>query len=146
MWSLSRPAPVRAVKHVVDGTSRTWFAIERAAYVGMGDNGVGLSCASLWFNNWQAVSGISYPGSGPSLSGSGGLFVFATQVSPNYGINPCPPGRFCPLWPLWYASSFHPGGAHALNADGSVQFVNDSVDQRIIDSMTSIAALDNTGQ
>jgi prepilin-type N-terminal cleavage/methylation domain-containing protein len=147
-WGLNLAPSPKGLKHCIDGTSRSWFACERVAYVPYDFFFAAYTSNSHWFNNWQIISGNGLPGSGPPLPGTEPAFnfIFSTIISPTYGVNPCPPGAKCPLWPQYYASSFHPGGTHALNADGSVQFVNDSVDQRVLDSLTTIDALDNVGQ
>lgn len=147
-WGFNLPPSPKGLKHCVDGTSRSWFAAERVAYVAYDFGFAAYTSNSHWFSNWQIGSGNGFDGSGPALPGTNTTFnfIFSTFICPTYGVNPCPPGAKCPLWPQYYASSFHPGGTHALNADGSVQFVNDSVDQRVLDSLTTIDALDNVGQ
>jgi prepilin-type N-terminal cleavage/methylation domain-containing protein len=142
------PTP-QSARTAVDGLSRTLFAIERVAHVVNGtDLGTGYTGGSHWFNSLPAWTGWGYTGNqnGPVQPQSTIKFDFGTVICPQWGINP---GRKVigpvPLWPQHYGSSFHPGGTHALNADGSTQFVSESISQVLLNAMCSTDLLDNIG-
>lgn len=65
-------------------------------------------------------------------------------LSPEFGINPQKPGELSNRVDR-SASSFHPGGVNGLLADGSVHFLSDSIDQSVLNALTTIAVGDQVG-
>ena len=146
---IDKPPTPRGVRHCIDGTFRSLFAIERVAYIAFGNEGAySWTAVSPWFMNYPVSSGTTWGvanGAGPLLPGTADIYCFSTAICPDYGINPVPAGKFNILWPTYYASSFHPAGANALHADGSVVFLPDSIDLRLLQAMTTIDCGDDTG-
>jgi type II secretory pathway pseudopilin PulG len=148
--TLTPPTPPVGVRNAPDGTAKSLFGIERISRVAVGTTGgtANTTRFSTWYNGlpiWHAW-GFTANG-GPLLPDTTTqVFVHATAICPQWGINPAAPGQPVPLWPLHYGSSFHPGGTHGLMADGSTQFLNESIDQNLLNAMCSIDLNDDTRQ
>jgi prepilin-type N-terminal cleavage/methylation domain-containing protein len=146
---LTPPPPAVGIRNAPDGTAKSLFAIERISRVINGTNaGTGWTGWSCWFSGQPIWIAWSYlpPATIPVLPGSTQTFTGATAICPQWGINPAAPGQPVPLWPQHYASSFHPGGTHGLLADGSTQFLNESIDQNLLNALCSIDLNDDTRQ
>jgi prepilin-type processing-associated H-X9-DG protein len=140
-------APTRKTKDVADGLSHTTYALEIRAKVyninaGQANEVVdGVTygtCYTTWFNN-MPVYYIAYQDYDYFNSASP-WFIGAITI-PKFGINvPLRRGAALSQWPPFITSgSYHPGGAHALMADGSVQFISESVDLNALKAMTTIS-------
>jgi len=152
-WEGKDPPPQSSIKTATDGTSRTLFAIERVAYVAQGTEGATTgneTYVSYWFTDLPPVIwAIGYRvanAAGPLLPQTQNTWSTAPVVSPQWGINPGKKGGPIPLYAMHYASSFHPGGTHGLNADGSTQYLSESISQTILNALTTQDLLDNTGE
>jgi prepilin-type processing-associated H-X9-DG protein len=146
------PPPQSSVKTASDGTSKTLFALERDAYVATGVNGAttgNYTLASFWFTDlppviWRITYGIGN-GAGPLLTGTQEIWFGGTGICPQWGINPNRQKIPTALYGFHYSSSFHPGGANGLLADGSVQFMSENTDQSVINAMSTQDLSDNVG-
>jgi prepilin-type processing-associated H-X9-DG protein len=129
-WAGTAPTPKqRPLKSFVDGTAKTIFAVERKAAQWASNFWMG----STWFNSTQ----LSFTGNWIA----GDVLVNAPVVTLLYGINP--PASFVlagpqPLYAYHWSASFHPGGVNALMTDGSVQFLQNSIDKQLLWSSVSI--------
>jgi len=145
------PPPVASAKTASDGLSKTLFAIERDAYVARGVVGAtsgNYTLGSFWFTDlppviWIITYGVGN-GAAPLLSGTQEMQFGGTGICPQWGINPNPTKNPTSLYGFHYASSFHPGTAQGLNADGSVQTLSNSIDQRILNAMSTLDLGDDT--
>jgi prepilin-type N-terminal cleavage/methylation domain-containing protein len=147
--NLGPPTPPVAIRNAPDGTAKSLFAIERISRVINGTNtGAGWTGWSMWFTGQPIWIAWTYgpPATGPMLPTSSQTFTGATAVCPQWGINPAAPGQPVPLWPQHYGSSYHPGGTHGLLADGSTQFMTESIDQNVLNALCSIDLNDDTRQ
>jgi hypothetical protein len=149
----------------VDGTANTIYSLEVRAKTpyDLGETGAisepgwGRPCYSTWWLNAMPryIVYLSCFGSDTATPWFNGPYTV-----PRYGINLGLPPRV--MWPtrnpatgatnFWgwptqvNAGSYHPGGCHALNADGSVQFVDQNIDFEILKARISTAraeAIDN---
>jgi prepilin-type N-terminal cleavage/methylation domain-containing protein len=150
---LGQPPAQASIKTATDGTSRTLFAIERVAYVAQGTEGAtsgNETYVSYWFTDLPPVIwAIGYRvgnAAGPLLPQTQDTWSTAPAICPQWGINPGKKGGPIPLYAMHYASSFHPGGTHGLNADGSTQYLSESISQTVLNALTTQDLLDNTGQ
>jgi prepilin-type N-terminal cleavage/methylation domain-containing protein/prepilin-type processing-associated H-X9-DG protein len=139
------PEP-RSLKHCVDGTSHSLFALERTAFAGVDEGSIVFTAGSPYFLGFDPeTAGGAAGGAGPLFAGTTMFLICATTACPMYGINPVRNADLPKIWPLLYSSSFHPSGANGLYADGSATFLSDSIDQKTLDALTTIDLLDNVG-
>jgi prepilin-type processing-associated H-X9-DG protein len=129
------------MKHVSDGTTHTLFALERTSHSFGGIKNYRYTVGAPWFTG--APYGIITSSIGWNLAvnlveDGENFYVAAPALSPQYGVNPRGSllGNFLATRS---ARSFHPGGANGLMADGSVHFLSESVDQRILNGLTTLA-------
>jgi prepilin-type processing-associated H-X9-DG protein len=123
-WAGTAPTPKqRPLKAFVDGTSKTIFAVERRSAQWASNFWMG----STWFVSRQISS------TGNWIAGD--VLVNAPVVTLLYGINP-PVSNINsgtqPLYAYHWSASFHPGGVNALMTDGSVQFIQNSIDKQLL--------------
>jgi len=124
------------IKDVVDGTSKTCFALERRCF----ESWHGTSTfTQSWFQGASNMPGSWVIGGGPRVYGGDSLLVGSAVIAPYMGINPVIATNN-PNQP-WArtTSSFHSGGVHALLCDGSVHFVLDSINMDVFRAATTIA-------
>ncbi|HVJ83118.1 MAG TPA: DUF1559 domain-containing protein [Planctomycetia bacterium] len=148
----NQPPRMVGMRQVTDGASKSLFAMERIARQALGaesqSSSTRFTCGAPWYTGAPAYSacGCYYSNFPANLLPEGQLqyLEWPVSLSPESGINPVAPGK-ASYFGQTSASSFHPGGASALLADGSVQFLSDSLDQRILDAMTTIAQGDDVG-
>ncbi len=81
--------------------------------------------------------GMGFLGGTPLLSNTTYGSMHATMISPLLGINPTG-SQMTIAWPAYYASSMHAGGTTGLLADGSVQFLSESIDQKVLNALTTM--------
>jgi len=129
-------------KDVSDGLSKTFIVMEKQA-VAIENDAPNTKNSQSWFG-----TPLFY--NQGSRANAASPWMMTPHIMPEIGgINP-------PFYPTqsfdfnvidsWsYAASFHPGGVNALLGDGSVQFVNQSVDRRVLRSQLTRAKGDNTG-
>jgi prepilin-type N-terminal cleavage/methylation domain-containing protein/prepilin-type processing-associated H-X9-DG protein len=134
----------RPLKAFSDGTSSTIFAMERKSmqYYNASATGTGLWAGSTWFTCLRIYTVITWN------QPQAGTYYAAPVLMPLYGINPLGSERTSglqPFWPTWFSASFHPGGVNALMADGSVQFLSNSLDKNTLWSRTTPGKGDNLG-
>ena len=150
--ALQPPSPV-AMKHVVDGTSKTLYALERIArFVTGSPNSLPanrFTMGTMWYNGAPPGSSCGcFATSGNPANmlplGLLGYLELPPLVSPEFGVNPQNPGEPSSLVQR-SASSYHPAGVNGLLADGSVHFFSDSIDQRVLNALTTIAVGDDAG-
>jgi len=104
-------------QNVADGTSNTLLVSESFC-----DNDTAAK-------NWYALQGNLYcPNSQCYL---GKHWAFGNLITTAYGIN-----RRQGLWASG-VDSFHVGGAQALLADGSVRFLSENMDQKMLENITT---------
>jgi prepilin-type N-terminal cleavage/methylation domain-containing protein len=132
-----------------DGTTNTWFALEvRAKVPGPpGANGG----APLFPPGWGSPSYVSWSANLPrgligtcdwNIAASNDIWFSGPITRPFYGINSVIPDSpaWSGIWPVdRSAGSYHPGGCHSLNADGSVVFVSQNMDYLLLRAKCSIA-------
>ena len=151
--SLQPPPPV-SMKNVADGMSKSLFAIERIARVAWGGASwapaIRTTQGSPWYTGAPPYSSCgcystSIPVENRLPIATQSFVETPTSLSPEFGINPQRPGE--PSTRVHRsASSFHPGGVNGLLADGSVHFFSDSINQRVLNALTTIAVGDQVGQ
>ena len=147
----------RNTRDFVDGTSGTFYAMEVRAKVPLitgvqnQEDGFWAEPAyPLWFINfsWSWVAYQDYYYFNPVDP-----WFYSPITTPRYGINlaigpPVAATAILPgtastvggLWPPYKnAGSYHPGGCHALNADGSVDFIGTTIDLGVLFAKTTIA-------
>jgi prepilin-type processing-associated H-X9-DG protein len=138
-----QPPPSVSMKHVSDGTTHTLFALERTSHSLGGSPSFRYSVGAPWFTGapYETVMGSFAWDLAVNLAEDGkNFYVAAPALSPQYGVNPQFRGSpLAKFFPTRSASSFHPGGANGLMADGSVHFLSESVDQRILNGLTTLA-------
>jgi len=143
------PTP-QSPRSATDGLAKTLYSMERIAAVINGTTSAPASAytaVSHWFNSIPIWTGWTYGtgnGATPVRTGSGQIYQFGTVICPQWGINPGHGDGPVPIWPMLYASSYHPGGANALLADGSVQYLSESTSQNILNAMCSNNLTDDT--
>lgn len=100
-----------SIRHITDGTSKTLLVGEIIAHTVIDHSG------AFWmsWNIGDTRNGINNP-------------IRIPAVTPFDGAN----GGF---------ASFHPGGCHFAFADGSAQFINESIAQEVLRSMTTRAGI-----
>jgi len=131
---------------IADGTSRTLFALEvrsKVKYNESSDTNGGVGVVSTWFVNtplsWIVYADCAY-------FDAAAPYFYAPITMPIYGLN-LVLQKPNPLWPLWIgAGSYHPGGANGLKYDGSVDFISNNQDFRVLAASISIATGETTGQ
>ena len=106
------------VADVRDGTSNTIAMAERTYDVYNGP------CSAWGYRAWVMV--------GVDVGDGYGINVWANAAYGDESI----PGRLL-TWAS--AGSLHPGGAHVLLADGSVEFVNENTDTVILEKLSAMA-------
>jgi len=125
-------------KDVVDGLTKTFVVMEKQAIALEPD---GTLNSQTWFNTipWWTLG---------TIINATPWWMTPTILPETWGINP----KFFPTQdyyynvPTWdYSASFHPGGVNALLGDGSVQFVSQSVDRRVLRNSLTRAKGDNAG-
>jgi prepilin-type N-terminal cleavage/methylation domain-containing protein len=139
MWGLPGSDKTK-LKDIADGTSKTFAVMEKQ---GMAIEPDGTKNSQSW------VSAIEWWTLGRYFTGNEVVWQMSPIIMPEeWGINP----RFFPnqyyyyVMGTWnYAASFHPGGVNGLLTDGSIQFVGNSIDRRVLRSYLSKAKNDNTG-
>ena len=131
------------LKKVSDGTSKTLYNLETRAFR-RGGGTPGYTAANPWFSAFPVwnLAGYAAPTTSPALWGTGLLLGGAT-LSPSFGINPVGVGQVSSIYPNLYSSSFHPGGAYGLMADGSAQFLSGSISQPVLNSLSTQNGSDN---
>lgn len=121
------------IQHITDGSSNTLLLGEVTG--GIAENQDGLQHAGYsWITHalQSADQGINGPGSAPG----GNTAIFGTSGE-----------RFSPeMYRKTGFSSYHVGGAHFGMADGSVQYLQEDVDQLVLLRMASRALGEVTGQ
>jgi prepilin-type N-terminal cleavage/methylation domain-containing protein len=139
MWGLPGSDKVK-LGHVIDGPTKTFFAMEKQAMAVERD---GTKNSQSW------ISPIAWWTLGQKFTAAPNS---PWQMMPNimaeeWGINPTwfPSQNYYYIVGTWnYAASFHPGGVHGLLTDGSVQFVGNSMDRRVLRTMLTRGKNDNT--
>jgi prepilin-type N-terminal cleavage/methylation domain-containing protein len=158
---------VQSASRFADGTANTIFSLEIRAKTpcnpveagAVTEPGWGRPAYSMWWLNSMpryiiytdcATSELSTP------------WFYGPYSVPRYGINVAfPPKVAYPTanpatgaagfwgWPTYInTGSYHPGGCHALNTDGSVAFVNQNIGFDVLSARISIGRqenLDNIG-
>jgi len=140
----------RKTKDVADGLSHTLYGLEIRAKVYYKTNagpvlnetvdGVSESVVyATWFTSMPSAYLIAYQ-DWDYADANEPWFTSAITI-PKFGINiPLRAGPALSQWPPSInAGSYHPGGAHGLMCDGSVQFISENVDLKALKAMTSIA-------
>jgi prepilin-type N-terminal cleavage/methylation domain-containing protein/prepilin-type processing-associated H-X9-DG protein len=111
-------ATPRTLSEIRDGTSKTIAVVEDMHWRGGNTDpfDFGVNDVSSWMPSLSAVTTLRNP-----LNNTNPTWQLGTGERRNSG---------------W--SSFHPGGAHAMYADGSVQFFNESIDHIVRYSLATI--------
>jgi prepilin-type N-terminal cleavage/methylation domain-containing protein/prepilin-type processing-associated H-X9-DG protein len=132
------------VKTVSDGLSKTFMFGETSRFVGMADTFVLTWAQTAWFGTADGFSILSCMGySVPRINGRPSKVSTAPPCIPN-------PGG-CIDWIKDYPAnhpsgsefgeygfrSMHPGGVNIVMADGSVQFVGNSIDRFVFGAMST---------
>ena len=150
------PVPV---SRILDGTSNTMFSLEVRAR-GPATNvlggaqrwGVdwGMPAFPLWWLNlsplWRAACGCDL------IQTPAAAWFYPPLVRPAFGLNTQYPPQVTGNFPGGGArilqqqgaprtspGSYHPGGAHVLMSDGSVQFLNQNIDTTAFNALISMA-------
>ena len=150
-WSPS-PAPVSHEvvkdKSVVDGTSKTFYALELRSLMKYldtnppGDVNFAVGTVPLWFLN-SPLYYVVYA-SCPYFDAASPYF-YGPFAFPRYGINLIPSKPNTTLWPSFISTgSYHPGGINALRYDGSVDFVSNNINFGVLAAAISLS-LQETG-
>lgn len=134
---------------VIDGASKTIFAIEHWSFTPWARSGSQDSGTAPWYTGMTLDSYYYYTNADtPPFPQTRATLTIFPACSLTYGINPYDPtregftkgGQSRPaLDPREFAGSFHGGGAQAVLADGSVRFISDSVDLPVLYAGTTIA-------
>ena len=111
-------ATPRMLSDIRDGTSKTIAVAEDMHWRGgnVDPFDYGANDVSSWPSSIAAVTNLRHP-------------INNTNLSWQQGVG----DRRCSGW-----SSFHPGGAHAMYADGSVQFFSETLDHIVRYSLATI--------
>jgi hypothetical protein len=114
-------------KKVLDGTSKTLMLGETTGHRGkdLGGNDVAIEFNWITRNVQSVDEGINGPFTIPGGRNPGLLMGASGQ------------NRHEELTDQFGFSSFHPGGAHFALGDASVQFLNEDIDQTVLDEMAS---------
>ena len=122
-WSKTRPADVS------DGLSKTLIMGERVYELRVWTRGANFN-----------------PGSPPRVcvASSKNIRYPINADTDEYCYNNCPNGRTCLFNDLQFGSR-HPGGANFLLGDGSVRFVEDSIELEIYYDLTTVAGGETAG-
>jgi len=117
-------------RKITDGTSHTMMAGEVTGAWG-GASPTGNAWISHMWISWNCqdtADGINGFGSVPGGRND--------AVDPFDGDGDCP-NRHCEYFNESGFSSFHPGGAHFAYADGSVHFLQETIDQNLLGVLTT---------
>jgi hypothetical protein len=145
---------------IKDGTSNTWFGLEVRSKVpgpsqgqsaGVFGMAWGTPAYVTWFLNYP-IGLIGYEDC--CYANSNSPWFVGAVTSPQFGLNAIIPDSpitgWNGVWPTFRtAGSFHPGGANALNADGSVLFISQNIDFVVLRARCSLnqgEVLDSTGK
>lgn len=122
----------RRFADVADGTSNTVALSETIS----GPNGSN-DARGRWWNDWGCqYSHNRTPNS--TLPDQVGYWVVSTMCDPTKA--PCDGGSPCWSTENYAARSLHPGGVQVVLADGSVQFISDSIKLSIWQGLGSISS------
>ena len=102
---------------ITDGTSSTIMLGEMQRLLGVDHNGNGTICEEWSLDGW-AVGGQ------------------ATGFNTDWGLDPLNPGGINNLY-FESAGSDHPGGAHIATCDGSVRYLSEDIDDRVLNYLGS---------
>jgi len=134
------PTPAqRPIKAYADGLSKTIFAMERKSAHYYNTSGTTpIWDAATWYSPMPLWNTGQWIG--------GDIYATGPVLAPLYGINP---GNSIlttgvqSLYPHHWSASFHPGGVNGLLADGSVQFLSNSMDKTNLWNMITVAQGDS---
>jgi hypothetical protein len=115
------------IRQIIDGTSNTLLLGETTGHEGRDANGNLVAIEFTWLTRTcQSVD-----------EGINGPFSIPGGRSPSLLMGVSGQNRHEELTDQFGFSSFHPGGAHFAKADASVHFLNDDIDQRLLEMMAS---------
>jgi prepilin-type N-terminal cleavage/methylation domain-containing protein/prepilin-type processing-associated H-X9-DG protein len=118
------------IQKITDGSSHTLMVGEVTGGWGVHPSSGRAWISHMWitWNCQDTADGINGFGSVP-----GGR---SDALDPFDGDGDCP-GRHCEYFNESGFSSFHPGGAHFAYADGSVHFLEETIDQNLLGVLTT---------
>jgi hypothetical protein len=126
------PGSKTKISEVIDGTSNTILIAETRE-----------TAASVWIDGSSATVAARWlsldPMANPPYGGNTVSINYKPYFSNVYGPTMA-------IDQLWGPSSQHTGGAHHLLADGSVRFINQSLDVNIYDALSTRATGEVVGE
>jgi prepilin-type N-terminal cleavage/methylation domain-containing protein/prepilin-type processing-associated H-X9-DG protein len=122
-------------RKITDGSSNTLMVGEVTG--AWGANSAWISHMWIAWNCQDTADGINGFGSVPGGRND--------TIDPFDGDGDCP-NRHCEYFNESGFSSFHPGGAHFAYADGSVHFLEETIDQNLLGVLTTRAGGETPGE